>query len=209
LSRVQGMTSAVTTRVAPDYSFRTEHQYLGVRLTFLHATLLDQSSNAAAFAQPDREYAVWTGQVHYLWELPRTPLELETRGTAQWTGARISDLHAIEVGGVDSVRGFREDELLLANAHSINVDFRWLAMPKGSPRRPGLTPGTFFDWASDYDVGEPATTFSSTGVTLRMKWTHLQADLAVGARLIHPGFVDQQLGSWQDHGIHAQIASAL
>ena len=102
MSRVQGMTSAVTTRVAPDYSFRTEHQYLGVRLTFLHATLLDQSSNAAAFAQPDREYAVWTGQVHYLWELPRTPLELETRGTAQWTGARISDLHAIEVGGVDS-----------------------------------------------------------------------------------------------------------
>jgi hypothetical protein len=58
-------------------------------------------------------------------------------------------------------------------------------------------------------MGEPTTTFSSTGGTLRLKWTHLQADLAVGARLIHPTFVDQQHGSWQDHGIHAQVAWAL
>jgi hemolysin activation/secretion protein len=206
---VQGVTRAVTARVAPDYSFRTEHQYLGVRLTFLHATLLDQSSTPATFAQPDHEYEVWTGQVHYLWDLPHTPLEFETRGTAQWTGARISDLHAIEVGGVDSVRGFREDELLLANVRNLNVDLRWLVMPNSGGLRPGLTLGTFFDWASGYDVGEPTTTFSSTGGTLRLKWTHLQADLAVGARLIHPSFVDQQHGSWQDHGIHAQVAWAL
>jgi hemolysin activation/secretion protein len=206
---IDGVTRAVTTRVAPDYSFRTEHQYLGMRITFLHATLLDQSSNAATFEQPDHEYQVLTAQLHYLWELPRLPLELETRGTAQWTGARISDLHDIEVGGLDSVRGFREDELLLSNVHSLNVDLRWLALPNGNRARPGLTLGTFFDWAAGYDVGEPTTTFSSTGVTLRAKWTHLQADLAVGARLIHPSFVEQQHGSWQDHGIHAQIASAL
>jgi hypothetical protein len=27
--------------------------------------------------------------------------------------------------------------------------------------------------------------------------------------LIHPSFVDQEHGAWQDHGIHAQIAAAL
>jgi hemolysin activation/secretion protein len=206
---VQGETRAVTTRVAPDYSLRTEHQYLGVRVTLLHATLLDQSSGPAAFAQPDREYQVWTGQVHHLWQPAQVPLELETRATAQWTGARISDLHALEIGGVDSVRGFRENQLLLANVHSLNVDLRWLAVPYASTNHPAVTLGTFFDWASGYDVGEPATTLSSTGATLRVKWPHLQADVAFGARLIHPSFVDQQHGSWQDHGIHAQISSAL
>jgi hemolysin activation/secretion protein len=206
---VQGETRAVAVRIAPDYSLRTEHQYLGVRVTLLHAALLDQSSEPAAFAQPDREYQVWTGQVHHLWQPPQLPLELETRAAAQWTGARISDLHALEIGGVDSVRGFRENELLLANVHSLNVDLRWLVVPYASARRPGVTLGTFFDWASGYDVGEPATTLSSTGFTLRVKWPHLQADLALGARLIHPSFVEQQHGSWQDHGIHAQISSAL
>lgn len=59
------------------------------------------------------------------------------------------------------------------------------------------------------DVDEPETTFSSTGLTLRVKWAHVQADLAVGARLIRPSFVEQQHGSWQDHGIHAQVLAAL
>jgi hemolysin activation/secretion protein len=206
---VQGTTRAVAARLAPDYSYRTEHQYLGLRLTMLHATLLDQSASPASFAQPDHEYLVWTGQLHHLLEMTSAHLELETRATAQWTGARISDLHALEVGGIESVRGFRENELLLSNVRNLNVDLRWLAVPNGDSRRPGVTLGPFFDWATGHDVGEPATTFSSTGGTLRLKWPHLQFDLAVGAHLIHPSFVDQQHGSWQDHGIHAQIAATL
>jgi len=42
-----------------------------------------------------------------------------------------------------------------------------------------------------------------------MMWPHLQADLAFEAQLIHPSFVEQHHGSWLDHGIHAQISSAL
>lgn len=205
----QGVTRAVTERLAPDYSIRTEHDYLGVRLTLLHATLLDPPATPAVFAQPEHDYLVWTGQLHHLWELPRLPLELETRVTAQWTGARISDLHAIAVGGIDSVRGFRENELLLDNVRAVNFDLRWLAIAAGSPGRPALTLGPLFDWATGHDAGSPASTFSSAGGTLRMKWPHLQADLAVAAHLIHPSFVDQQHGSWQDHGIHAQIAGIL
>jgi len=99
--------------------------------------------------------------------------------------------------------------LLLDNAQNLLVDLRWRALPAPSGSRPGVAVGPFFDWASGHDLGEPKTTLSSGGITLRAKWAHLQADLAVGARLIRPGFVDQQHGSWQDHGIHAQIASTL
>jgi hypothetical protein len=88
-----------------------------------------------------------------------------------------------------------------SQAAGLRSSIRTVAAPELDPQRAG-------DWASGYDVGEPATTLSSTGVTLRMKWPHLQADLAFGARLIHPSFVEQQHGSRQDHGIHAQLSSA-
>jgi len=206
---IQGVTRAITERLSPDYSLRTQDQYLGLRLTLLHATLLDQSSSPAAFAQPDHEYLVWTGQLHHVFELTQAHLELETRATTQWTHAQISDLHALEVGGIDSVRGFRENELLLSNVRNVNLDLHWLALPAGNSLRPGVTIGPFFDWANGHDVGEPETTFSSAGGTARLTWSHVQFDLALGARLIRPAFVEEQHGTWQDHGVHVQLAYTL
>jgi hemolysin activation/secretion protein len=203
-----GVTRSNTVRVAPDYSYRSEHQYFGVRITWLHAALLDQSTQPVAYSQPAPRYQVWTGQIHYLLEFSPLPFEFEPRATIQHTGAIISDLHELEIGGINSVRGFREDEILLSNAKILNFDLRWLALPAGNSIRPGLTLGTFFDWAKGYNIGEPTdkSTFSSCGVTGRAKWRHVQADLAYGIPLIKPEFVSQQHGSWQDHGIHAQIA---
>jgi hemolysin activation/secretion protein len=158
---------------------------------------------------PNQKYFVTTAQVHHLWEFAPLPFELESRATIQRTNAIVSDLHALEIGGINSVRGFREDELLASNVNNFNLDLRWLALPAGHTARPGLTLGTFFDWANGHDVDMPTDTFSSIGVTVRLKWPHVQADLAVGARLVRPGFVSQEHGSWQDHGIHVQIATVL
>jgi hemolysin activation/secretion protein len=152
---------------------------------------------------------VETLQLHHLWEFSPLPFELESRVTIQRTDAQISDLHALEVGGINSVRGFRENEILLSNVRNVNADFRWLALPAGNSLRPGVTLGTFFDWADGYDMDGPTSTFSSAGFTLRLKWLHVQADLAYGIPIIQPGFVSGQHGTWQDHGIHAQIAMML
>ena len=203
------MTRSVTARLIPEYSYRSGQQYLGLRLTILHANLLDLPTASAAYVVPDQRYFVWTGQAHHLLEWPRAHLELETRIAVQRTGAHISDLHAVEIGGIASVRGFRENELLVGNAQNFNLDLHWLAIPYSGGARPGFTFGPFFDWASGRDVGEPTTTFSSIGATFRLKWARVQADLAIGKRLVEPGFVQQQHGSWQDHGIEAQVAASL
>jgi hemolysin activation/secretion protein len=204
-----GITRAITERVIPDYSFRSPHQYWGVRVTLLHAYLLDYPAGPVPYAAPNQQYFLWTGQVHNLWEIPGVPFELESRATLQRTSARISDLHTLALGGIGSVRGFRENELLSANVDNLNLDFRWLASPAARGALPGLTLGTFFDWAAGHDVGQPTDTLSSVGLTTRLRWPHLQADVAYGLRLIHPGFTEQEHGSWQDHGIHAQIQAAL
>ena len=202
-----GVTRSNTAKLIPDYSYRSEHQYLGARVTILYANLLDQTSQPSYPTQPAPHYFVETAQLHYLWEFSPLPFEFESRATLQRTDARISDLHELEIGGVNSVRGFREDEILLANVQNLNVDIRWLALRAGNSARPAVTLGTFFDWAAGYNLGQPMYTFSSSGVTLRAKWPHVQADCAYGIPIIEPGIASQQHGSWQDHGFHVQIAA--
>ena len=47
----------------------------------------------------------------------------------------------------------------------------------------------FSHWAAGHDVGAPGDTFASCGLTLRVKWPRVQADLAYGLPLIQPAFV--------------------
>jgi hemolysin activation/secretion protein len=204
---IEGSARSVTARLIPEYIYRSEQQYLNVRFTLLHADLLDYPSGPLPNSFPERNYFVWSGQLHHLWELARSPFELESRAIVQRTNSQISDLHALGIGGINSVRGFREDELIAADVENVNVDFRWHAVPADTSQRPGVTLGTFFDWAAGHDVGAPIDTFSSYGVTVRLKWPHVQGDLAYGLRLIHPSFVNAEHGSWQDHGIHVQIST--
>lgn len=204
-----GLTRSATVRLIPEYIYRSEQQYLDLRLTVLHADLLEYPMGSLSSVVPDRQYFVWTGQLHHVWELAQAPFELESRAIVQRTDARISELHDLEIGGINSVRGFREDDFLASNVTNLNFDFRWIALRPGTSLRPGVTLGTFFDWATGHDVGETADTFSSGGFTLRLKWAHVQADLAYGIRLVRPGFVSSEHGSWQDDGIHAQLVMTL
>ena len=204
-----GSTHSLTASFIPQYSYRSAQQYLNLKFTALHADLRGYSSGPATYPLPDQQYFVWIGQLHDLWEFPHAPFELESRAILQRTHSQISDLHALEIGGINSVRGYQEDEVLVSNATNLNFDFRWLALPARASLRPGVTLGTFFDWASGHDVDQPNDTFSSYGLTFRLKWAHVQADLAYGLRLIHPAFANAQHGSWQDHGIHLQVVTSL
>jgi hemolysin activation/secretion protein len=205
----EGSTRSLTVRLLPEYSYRSPQQYLSVVLTWLHAELLDYPSGPRSVLLPDQHYVVWTGQLHHVWDLTAAPFELESRLLVQRADARISDLHAQEIGGINSVRGFREDELLVGNIVNTNVDFRWLTLRGATARAPNLALGTFFDWAAGHDAGESTDTFSSCGFTVRLKWSRVKADFAYGMPLVRPAFVSEQRGSWQDHGIHVQIATTL
>jgi hemolysin activation/secretion protein len=201
-------THSLTERLIPEYTYRTAQHYLSVTFTLLHAHLLEEEGPPADLP-PKQNYFLGMGQFHDVWPLAPAPFELETRATVQRTDARISDLHALAIGGINSVRGFRENEFLASNGSNLNVDLRWIALPAATSARPGLSLGIFFDWAAGHDVGEHTDTFSSCGSTLRLKWPRVQADFAYGLPLVHPAFVSAEHGSWQDRGIHVQIATML
>lgn len=202
-------TRSSMARLMPEYTWRTERQYFGVRATLLHAYLLDYTQAGSAGTQPDQQYFLWNVQVHDLAQLPGAPFEIESRLNLQRTRASLASLHQMAIGGVNSVRGYRENDLLVDDGLNLNLDVRWLALRVADGARPAVNVGTFFDWADGHDIGAPADTYSSCGLTLRLKWTHVQGDLAYGVPLIHPGFTSLERGSWQDHGIHVQIALTL
>ena len=122
----QAPTHALTARLIPEYSYRSDRQYLNVWFTFLHAHLLDYVATTPSAALADENYFVWTGQLRHLLQFPSAPFEVETRALLQRTDARISELHEQEIGGINSVRGFEENAFLASNVQSINCDVRWL-----------------------------------------------------------------------------------
>jgi len=206
---MNGNTRDRSIHFGPDYSYHSERQYLGVRLTGLYAHLLNPPADEAVYAQPDRNYFIWTVQALHLLTFADSRLELQTRALVQRTHARISDLQALPVGGVDSVRGFPENTLLQSNVTQFNVDLRWHAMTATTKSRPALTLGPFVDWADGYDVDAPSTVLASVGGATHLAWPHVRFDLAIGARIRSTTLIDEQHGAWQDHGIHAQVAADL
>jgi hemolysin activation/secretion protein len=206
---VAGNTRDISFRLGTDYGWQSERQYLGVRLAVVHVHLLNKLSGAPPEVALDRNYFVETLQARHLITFPTLRLELESRGVLQRTSSHISDLHALPVGGVDSVRGFRENTLLESNVTQFNIDLRWQALRAPTPTGPALSVGPFFDWATARDLDSPFITLSSAGGTLRFTWAHCRFDLAVGARIRSTSLARGQHGSWQDHGIHAQLATDL
>jgi hemolysin activation/secretion protein len=206
---VSGDLSELAIRLGPDYSLRAEHQYFSVRLTLLYAHILNYLPPDVAYEQPTKNSFIATIQALHVISFSSDRFELQTRGLWQKTGARISSLEELPVGGVDSVRAFRANTLLQSNVAQLNVDLRWRAFASSLGLRPGVALGPFFDCARAYDVGQPATTLIAMGGTLRLSWPHFRFDFAGGVRIHSTDLIDQQHGSWQDRGIYAQVVYSL
>ncbi len=206
---VTGDLSDVSLRFGPEYSLRSEEQYFGVRLTILYAHLLNRLQSDVAYRPPDKNSVLETLQGLHLITFGEGRFELQTRGLLQRTENQVSDLLALPVGGVDSVRGFRANTLLESNVGQINLDLRWHALPASHGWWPAVNLGPFLDWARAYDVDSPATTLMSAGGTLRLTWPHWSFDFAGGGRIRSTPLIDQQHGSWQDEGIYAQLLYTL
>ena len=204
-----GLTRETLWRVWQDYSYRTPTQALAFRSTFTFGQnnlrdssgLPPQPSNSA----PTSSFRSWMGQAQWSRQLNREGVQLIARATVQRSADRLLALDGLAVGGVNTVRGFRENELVRDQGETINleVDFP-VAGLSGSDTRVHLLP--FIDAGSAHNLGGPTQALSSLGLAVRAHWRGLQADLTIAKRLTS---VDQSQGSansLQGQGIHLQIA---
>ena len=182
------------------------------------------AGNAQGFEPeiPDSKFFSWLGQAQYVrrifdtetlrkkpdqtgWNLLRETL-LVLRVNAQLSDEPLLSLEQFSIGGMQSVRGYRENQLLRDNGVFASVELRiplWLAKDKS----PIVSLAPFFDWGAGWNVNKVDDNYQpiySAGVGLLINATrHAQVTLYWG----HP-FVDfnDNKTSLQDYGFHFAVS---
>lgn len=159
------------------------------------------SSGTTAVAQ---RFFVWQAQAHYTRQLPVRGAQLVLRAALQRSPQHLLALDAMPVGGVQTVRGFRENTLVRDQALVLNAELEWpvLADPDTGVRA-WLIP--FVDHGRALQHGAGGATLQSTGLATRAVWNGWQADVAWAHRLRQPDNTRPSGANLQDRGVHLQL----
>lgn len=203
----EGVVRETLWRIWQDYSHRSPSQVLTLRSTF---TLGLNNLTDAPVGLPmtidaaDRTYTTWMGQLQWARQVAVNGAQLVARATVQRSANRLLALDGIAVGGVNSVRGFRENELVRDEGEFINLEFDYPALRNATGMNINLIP--FFDIGGARNRGGASDRLASSGLAVRLHHTGFTADLVVAKRLQQPDASTSSGASLQDQGIHLQVA---
>nr|WP_281375149.1 ShlB/FhaC/HecB family hemolysin secretion/activation protein [Aquabacterium terrae] len=189
-------------RFSQDYTRRQPGQALALRSTFTWGrTNIDTSVDPAA---PARRYAFWLGQAQFAQRLGVLPgAQLVLKATVQHSRDRLLPLERLAVGGVASVRGYRENQLVRDSGAIGTVE---LQMPVigTAESEPRVILAPFIDAGSARNRGERTERIASAGVALDARfgggWS---VELQAAKKLKTPAVASH--GALQDRGVHVQI----
>ncbi len=200
----QGETSVSSLRFFQEYVQRSPRQVLAARSQFsLGTDIFGATVNNNA---PDSRFFAWRGQGQYVRSLaPETLLIL--RSDIQISTDSLLSLEQIGIGGVRSVRGYRQDLILTDNGAIASAELRIpiLRIPEA---KGVLQVAPFLDFGVGWNyAGEKANSQSNNllGTGLGLIWQmsdKLNARLDYGIPLIDVKASDETL---QDQGFYLTI----
>jgi hemolysin activation/secretion protein len=174
-------------RVSQEWLHRGQNHVLALRSTFNFGLNAFGATDSSVPGEPDAQFFSWVGQGQYIQRLFNTQNQLVLRLTGQWTAERLLALEQMSVGGLETVRGYLENQLVRDRAIVSSVEVRLpLLFNKQGAGIVHLAP--FFDFGGGWNVdGSPSpTTIYSTGAGLLLAPNkHISAQLYSGYRLRH------------------------
>jgi hemolysin activation/secretion protein len=203
----EGVTRETLWRVWQDYSYRTPTQVVALRSTFsVGRNNVVDVPGLPPTDSPAKSFHLWTGQGQWGRQIMDNGAQLVVRGTLQHTSDRLLALDGLSLGGVNTVRGYRENTLVRDTGTIVNLEFDYpLQRSSNTGAQVNLVP--FVDYGQARNVGGPTSTLASAGVAARVQWMRFYVDLAVAKRLRNSDAPAASSSSrLQDAGIHLQIA---
>ena len=203
----EGVTRETLWRVWQDYSYRTPTQVVALRSTFTAGrNNLVEVPELPPVDSPAKSFHLWTGQAQWGRQIMDNGTQLVLRGTLQHTSDRLLALDGLALGGVNTVRGYRENTLVRDAGAIANLEFDYpLQRNAGTGAQINLIP--FADYGRARNAGGPVTTLASAGLAARVQWMRFYVDLAVAKRLRSSDAPAASSPSrLQDAGIHLQVA---
>ncbi|HUJ11127.1 MAG TPA: ShlB/FhaC/HecB family hemolysin secretion/activation protein [Verrucomicrobiae bacterium] len=199
---VNGKMDTSVLRLAQELVDRNQDQVLALRSTFNVG--IDAFGVTDNGTDRDAKFFSWLGQFQYVRRLFDTPNLIILRTDGQWTDEPLLALEQFSVGGANSVRGYRENQLVRDTGFISSVEVRVPIISRASSAIVQLAP--FFDCGGAWNIGNstpsPETIYSSgIGILLNPN-KHLSAQLYWGYRFTH---VPNPHNNAQDLGLHFKV----
>ncbi|MFQ5566194.1 MAG: ShlB/FhaC/HecB family hemolysin secretion/activation protein [Paracoccaceae bacterium] len=207
-----GRTAVSALRGMLEWVDRSQNQVIALRsVVSLGTGLLDSTTHPGARA--DSEFLSVLGQAQWVRRLGESDARVAARAQAQWTGDRLLPMEKFSVGGVNSVRGYREDLQTGDRGWNASLEFQIpiadlppIVENAGSGR---ITVVPFVDAGRAWNVNDSSNeALLSVGAGLVWDITSdVQANLFVGRGLMNrPDPADKDI---QDIGIHFSLSAKL
>lgn len=196
-----GRSQVTVLRLNQEYLRRWEADVVSLRSTFsIGLDALGASQRRLPFG-PGGEFFAWLGQAQYAHRLTDNGLQAVVRGTVQLSDAPLLPLEQIAVGGVGSVRGYRENQLVRDEGFFLSAELH-IPVFQGDNASERLILVPFVDHGQAANRGERLQSLTSIGVGFNADYHQVHAELYYGYGFDRPARpTDPDL---QDHGIHFQ-----
>lgn len=201
-----GRTELTALRFVQDWSKTTSKQAIALRSQFSFG--LDLFSPTINSNPPDGKYFAWDVQSRFIRNLPHG-LQLRAKGQLNLSDRPLLGIEQLSIGGINSVRGYRQNALLRDNGVLGSVE---LSIPLLNRKKHGLNVipfidfGTGWNWERTNPVlgSEPTTdTLLSTGLALTYRFkNNLFARIDWGIPLIS---LENQGNSLQADGVTVSL----
>ena len=228
---VDGETEVFVIRFALEYVNRSQKHVLSLRSTFnlginefgatRHADGLGGGigSTDGVRKLPDGQFFSWLGQAQYMRKIFETDNLAVVRVNAQLANDPLLSLEQYSLGGVQSARGYRENQILRDNGVFGSLEVRvpvW--KNKDKAKEPIVTLAPFFDFGVGWDRTEyigakpkgggddRLEILSSVGAGVIFKpWKRVNAQLYWGYPL-NRGNTVKSGDNLQDYGLHFSVS---
>jgi hemolysin activation/secretion protein len=199
----EGNTKIQLWRFWQEYAYRSETNAVVLRSTFNSEKNNQDAASAGTFQAPP-SYSYWLGQFQYAQRLWDTGIQSVLRGVVQRANTTLLPVDRLSVGGVNTVRGYRENTLLGDKGEMLSLQLD-IPLPTAAGY-PQAVVSPFLDWgrATTFQLG--SNTISSAGLALKAAWKGVRLDLVVAKRLQHAAAIDNLNSSIQDDRVHLQLA---
>ena len=197
-----GHTQATVVRFFQEHIERREAQVLALRSTFSVGLNALGSTPQTNINFPSSEFFAWLGQGQYAHQVLDNGSQIVLRGHVQVSNSSLLPIEQIAVGGVNTVRGYRENELVRDEGFSNSVEFHYPLVGEPNAKQVlSLVP--FVDYGGAWNRNQSARYLLSTGLGLNWKFDQFNAEFYWAHKLNTPEI--NQHHDLQDEGIHFQL----
>jgi len=150
---------------------------------------------------PDSEYFSWLGQFQYAFKVLNNGAQIKVRGALQVSNQTLLSQERISIGGVSSVRGYRENELVRDEGYNGSIEFHYPVIGELGRAGHKLILIPFMDYGKAWNKGETSDYLHSVGIGFNWQpIRYISADFYYGYDIKRAR--EKSEYNLQDDGIH-------